>query len=190
MRRNAALLGVRAEAGRRFPGGTAASRLIVVGMADCQVSEDPAATLITYALGSCIAVSIYDPASRSGGLLHIILPESRINPAKAERNPYLFADTGLPRLLAWFAGRSGGDRLVVHLAGGAQVLDPAGVFNIGKRNHAVMRKLLWREGVLVASEAVGGTVSRTLWLELASGRVFVREAGCRQFEMGSWGHKE
>ncbi len=71
---------------------------LVIGVADCLVSDDPEAVLVTYALGSCIAVVIHDPVSRVGGLLHYMLPESTLDQAKAQERPYMFADTGIPLL--------------------------------------------------------------------------------------------
>ena len=65
-------------------------------------------------------------------------------------------------------------RLVVRLAGGAAVVDSDGIFNIGKRNYAALRKILWKAGVLVHCEDVGGTNSRTVRLEIGSGRFFIR----------------
>lgn len=157
---------------------------IVVGVADCQVSADPQSTLVTYALGSCIAIMIYDPVARVGGLLHFMLPESALDRTKAQEKPFMFADTGIP-LLFQSAYRLGADkrRLVVTAAGGAQMMDPQGVFNIGKRNHLSMRKILWKAGVLLHAEEIGGLLSRTVRLELASGRVMLRGAGEREQEM-------
>jgi chemotaxis receptor (MCP) glutamine deamidase CheD len=108
----------------------------VVGVADCQISKDSESTLVTYALGSCIAIAIHDAVAGVGGLLHFMLPESSIDPAKASNNPYMFADTGIPTLFR-NAYQYGAEkrRLTVRLAGGAQVMDDNGVFNIGKRNY-------------------------------------------------------
>jgi chemotaxis protein CheD len=151
---------------------------VVVGISDCKVSADQASTLVTYALGSCIAVAAHDPVSKVGGLLHYMLPESNIDAKKAEQNPYMFADTGIPKLMEVLRA-SGVDpkRMVVRLAGGAQVLDSQGVFQIGKRNYLAARRILWKAGILVAAEAVGGEVSRTTRLEVGSGRLWVREGG-------------
>ena len=134
--------------------------------------------LVTYALGSCIAVTLYDPASKVGGMLHFMLPESALDAQKAQQNPYMFADTGIKALLdAVRAGGAQPKRMVVRLAGGAQVLDGEGVFQIGKRNYLAARKILWKAGILISAEAVGGEVSRTTRLELATGRMWVREGG-------------
>ncbi len=151
---------------------------IVVGMADMRVTNDPESTLITYALGSCIGVSLYDPMAKVGGLLHFMLPESQIDLEKAQRNPWMFADTGIPLLFREMY-KLGGDkrRIQVKVAGGAQVMDAEGYFNIGKRNSMALRKILWKNSVLIQAEAVGGNVNRTVRLVLSSGEVWVKTAG-------------
>jgi len=155
-----------------------AVKSLVVGISDCKVSNDGDSVLVTYALGSCIAVTLYDPASKVGGMLHFMLPESALDAQKAQQNPYMFADTGIKALLdAVRAGGAQPKRMVVRLAGGAQVLDGEGVFQIGKRNYLAARKILWKAGILISAEAVGGEVSRTTRLELATGRMWVREGG-------------
>ena len=151
---------------------------VVVGVADCRITNDAAASIVTYALGSCVAVAIHDPVTRVGGMLHLMLPESSLDSAKAERNPYMFADTGIPLLFrqAYAAGAEK-KRLVVRIAGGAQVMDSNGTFNIGKRNCLTVKKLLWKAGVMIHAESVGGNVSRTVRLEVDSGRCLMRTAG-------------
>ena len=166
---------------------------VVVGVSDCQVSGDTSASLVTYALGSCIAVAIHDAQAQVGGLLHFMLPESSIARDKAAENPYMFADSGVP-LLFRRAYSAGADkkRLVVRIAGGAQVMDDKGIFNIGKRNYLAVRKLLWQAGVMIHAEAVGGTASRTVRLDVESGRVFLRIAGGKEelLEKGSPCHSQ
>ena len=73
--------------------------------------------------------------------------------------------------------------MVVRLAGGAQVLDGDGVFQIGKRNYLAARKILWKAGILISAEAVGGEVSRTTRLEVGTGRMWVREGGGLEKEL-------
>jgi chemotaxis protein CheD len=157
---------------------------VVVGIGDCQMSSNPEDTLVTYALGSCIAVIIHDPVSGIGGLLHFMLPESTLDLAKAERNPNMFADTGIP-LLFRTAYQLGGEkkRMRVTVAGGAQMVDTQGTFAIGKRNCLAMRKIFWKAGVLVHAEQVGGAVSRTVRLEMKSGKVMLRQAGQPEEEL-------
>jgi len=112
-----------------------------------------------------------------GGMLHFMLPESSVDrETQGRANPFRYADTGTP-LLFRRAYEKGAEkrRLQVRLAGGANVVDGGGVFNIGRRNHAAVRKILWRAGVLVQGEDVGGSVSRTVRLDVATGRCTVSE---------------
>lgn len=159
-------------------------RSLIVGIADCQTSSDPESVLVTYALGSCVAVVIHDSNARVGGMLHFMLPESGIDAAKARERPYMFADTGIP-LLFHQAYEKGAEkrRIVVRLAGGAQVMDDKGVFNIGKRNYLAARKILWKAGVLLHAEEVGGNTSRTVRLEVGTGTTWLRGAGETEREM-------
>ena len=142
------------------------------------ISQDEDGSLITYSLGSCIGVVIYDPVARVGGLLHYMLPESNLDPQKALKKPYMFADTGIP-LLFKESYRFGAvkNRLIVKVAGGAQILDDSGFFNIGKRNYMAMRKLLWKNNILIKAEDVGGQVSRTVRLEMSTGEVWIKYSG-------------
>jgi chemotaxis protein CheD len=151
---------------------------IIVGIADMKVTDDQAASLITYSLGSCIGVTLYDPAVKVGGLLHYMLPDSKIDVLKAQKNPWMFADTGIPLFFkeAYKLGADKG-RLRVKVAGGSQILDDRGLFNIGKRNYMALRKLFWMNNILVSGEEVGGAVNRTVTIELASGKVWIKTSG-------------
>jgi chemotaxis protein CheD len=148
---------------------------IVVGVADCKLTNDPSDVLITYALGSCIAVSIYDPVARVGALLHFMLPEAPTAASRAGKSPFMFADTGIPLMFreAYELGAQK-RRMRVRVAGGAQIMDENGVFNIGQRNCLAMRKIFWKAGVLVQAEELGGTRPRTMRFEIGSGRVFLK----------------
>jgi chemotaxis protein CheD len=155
-----------------------------VGIGECRVSDDPSDVLVAHALGSCIAVAVYDPAVRVAGLLHYMLPESSLDTAKAQANPFLFADTGIPELfyLAYDKGAVK-HRLIVMAAGGANVLDPMGAFHIGRRNQQAMQTIFLRAGIVVRGEEIGGVASRTMRIEVATGRVWLRTAGRGEQEM-------
>ena len=156
----------------------------VVGVADMAISSAPDEVLITYSLGSCIAVVIFDPVAKVGGMLHYMLPESSLDPDKAKNNPSMFADTGISLLFRQsyqFGARK--ENIIVKAVGGAQILDENGVFNIGKRNYVAMRKIFWRNNVVVAAEHVGGMVNRTVRLDMESGRVLLKVAGESEFEL-------
>lgn len=151
---------------------------IIVGVADFAVSGDPDARIVTHALGSCIGVSIYDPISRVGGLLHFMLPDSKINADKAQGNPAMFADTGIPLLFkrAYELGASK-ENLIVCAAGGAEVLSDGGHFKIGSRNRTILRKIFWKNNVLLSADDTGGTNSRTMLLSLHDGTVSIKNRG-------------
>jgi chemotaxis protein CheD len=151
---------------------------IVVGVADLKVSNRREHVLVTHALGSCIGLAIYDPQARVGGLLHYMLPESLLDLSRALENPYMFADTGIPRLFReCYALGALKHRLRVKVAGGSQVLGGQEHFQIGRRNYAALRKIFLKNNVLIDSEDVGGTKARTLCLEIATGRTLVKTTG-------------
>jgi chemotaxis protein CheD len=146
--------------------------MITIGIGDARVSKDTDDVLVTHALGSCIAVAIHDPSAGVAGLLHILLPNSKSSPDKSATHPCMFADTGIPALFhSAYALGAQKSRLTVRMLGGAQVLDPQGVFNIGKQNYLACRRILWAAGVLIAAEEVGGTISRTVRLTVNGGRL-------------------
>lgn len=153
---------------------------VVVGVADCRVTRDRGSSIVTYALGSCVAVTVHDPLARVAGMLHLMLPDSSLDPLKAQQNPCIFADTGIPFLLEQACAEGAGrERLVVRVAGGAQVMDEAGVFNIGRRNCLAVRKVLSRAGLTIEAESMGGRDSRTVRLEVDSGRFVVSGPGMK-----------
>jgi chemotaxis protein CheD len=159
-------------------------RQIVVGVGDGGVSRNPDSTIVTYALGSCVAVILYDPVAKVAGMLHYMLPESSISSGSTNPRPWMFADTGVPLLLR-IALETGADkrRLRVFAAGGAQVMNDNGVFNIGKRNCLALRKALWKAGLVAHAEETGGTEARTVRIEVDTGRVWLHAPGGMQTEM-------
>ncbi|MCX5768007.1 MAG: chemotaxis protein CheD [Gemmatimonadetes bacterium] len=156
-------------------------RDLVVGMADMRCSAEPTDRLITYALGSCLAVAIHDPIARVGGLLHVMMPEASIDAAKAAANPAMFVDTGIPQLFkACYALGAKKERMVVMVAGGAHQgeNEDDDRFQIGKRNFAALRKLFWKNGVMIAASEVGGSRQpRTLMMDVATGDVMLKVNG-------------
>lgn len=153
--------------------------IVVVGLGAMQVSDDPDATLITYALGSCLGIAIHDRVARVGGMLHAVLPRAELDPERARAEPAVFVETGLPALFrACYARGARKERLVVRIAGAGTSADADhDHFEIGRRNLLIARQLFWKNGILVQGQAVGGSESRTLSLNVGSGEVSVRGAG-------------
>lgn len=153
-------------------------RKLVVGVGGLAVSNNQAMILTTYSLGSCLGVTIYDPVSRAGGMLHAMLPDSSINATKAAEQPAMFVDTGVPALFrAAYALKAEKHRVQICVAGGAQFLDKTGFFNIGQRNYDCLTRLLGQHGLTINAKDVGGLVSRTLQLLLSTGEVRLKISG-------------
>jgi chemotaxis protein CheD len=150
----------------------------IVGVSDAKVLKNSDDVIVTYSLGSCVGLSLYDPVVRVGGLIHCMLPLSKIDPAKAETNPSMFTDTGVVALLeAVFNLGAERKRLMAKVAGASSLLDDKGMFRIGERNYTVLRKVLWKNNILIAAEDVRGTVSRTMSLNMATGKTFIKSRG-------------
>ena len=154
---------------------------IVVGIADMKLTSARGEQIITHALGSCLGITVYDPVAGVGGMLHAMLPQSSIDAAKAAENPSMFVDSGVPRLFqeAYKLGAQKA-RIEVKVAGGAATQtfsEQEDYFQIGKRNMVMLRKLLWKNGVMIKAEDVGGTASRTMLLDLQDGVVTLKIQG-------------
>lgn len=155
----------------------ATRRKRIIGIAEMAVSNDPDELLVTYALGSCIGVALWDPEARVGGLLHAMLPTADLDRERAMRNPERFVDTGVPTLFkACYRLGAAKHRLVVRVAGGASMVGNGGndTFQTGKRNLLMFKKLLWKNGVLLKGEDTGDSVSRTVTLDLTTGEYLVK----------------
>ncbi len=162
-------------------------RQVAVGLADRALSTDVNSLLITFALGSCLGVSLWDPIAHVGGLLHLMLPESSTNPEKGVTQPFMFADTGVPRFFkeAYALGAEKA-RLVVCVAGGASLGVPGeSCFQIGQRNIATLRKLFWKNGVLIHAQETGGRTPRTMSIHVGTGEVTLKtDTGTRILAQG------
>ena len=151
---------------------------VVVGVSDMKISNNPEEILVTYSLGSCIGVVIYDPVVKVGGMLHFMLPDSSIDMKKAEKYPYMFCDKGVPALFkATYKEGALKQNMLVYVFGGAQILDQKNFFNIGKRNYTALRKIFFKNNVVITYENVGGNVNRTVRLEINTGNIYVKTSG-------------
>lgn len=147
---------------------------VVIGIGEFAITTQPEAEIVTHALGSCVAVCLWDPVTKVAGMLHFLLPESKLNAERAARQPGAFADTGIPLLFqaAYKAGAVKA-RLRVNLLGGAAVTGGPSGLDVGRRNALIARKMLWQNGVLVKGESLGGTDTRTVTLSASTGLIQV-----------------
>jgi len=146
----------------------------IVGISEMKISDSTEDKLITYSLGSCIGLTLYDRELKIGGLLHCMLPLSRQNKERAEQQPCMFADKGVELMLTeLFKLGARKKNLIAKLAGGAKMIDKKDRFKIGRRNYIVARKMLWKNDILIDGEDVGGTIARTMSLYLQTGKTTV-----------------
>lgn len=149
----------------------------VVAVGDMKIGRD-LDLIVTHALGSCLGLVVYDPVEKVGGLLHAMLPLSKINPDKAKANPYMFVDTGVPALFkALYEIGGQKSRMVIKAAGCGNPLGKNEMFKIGERNYTILKKLLWKNNILLKTEDVGGTASRTVHLDVATGQTIISSNG-------------
>jgi chemotaxis protein CheD len=151
---------------------------IQVGIADYKIAREPT-RLITLGLGSCVGVSLYDPVSRLGGLLHVMLPDS--TQFNNVNKPAKFADLGIPLIVKEMQAKGASlSRLQAKLVGGAQMfsgLDDKMTLNIGKRNADKSREVLKKMGIRILVEEIGGNRGRTMILDTETGKVTIRTLG-------------
>jgi len=151
---------------------------VVVDISDAKVSSNPSDVLVTYSLGSCIGVCLYDSAIHVGGMLHYQLPSSKMDEQRARSKPLMFADTGMNMLLTKLLGMGANKkRMSVKIAGGAAMATGPQGFDIGKRNYLAIRKVLWSNGMFIDAEDVGGDTARSLYMNMEDGTVTVRSSG-------------
>lgn len=155
-----------------------ARKSLTVDISDMKISRDPTDVIVTYSLGSCVGLTLYDPVAGIGGMIHCMLPLSKIDPDKARLKPYMFVDTGVAAMLGEMY-RLGASRqsIVAKVAGAGSPLGKEETFRIGQRNYTILRKFLWKNNILIDKEDIGGSKARTLYLYMADGRTTVKSEG-------------
>ncbi len=133
--------------------------------------------LITYALGSCIGICLYEPQLKLAALIHIMLP---LNMETGRKNAYKYADTGIRTTLREMEMK-GARRAAItaKIAGGARMFEVSGgsLGNIGQRNSESVHQILRMEKIRLVWEDVGGTIARTMEFDSATGNGTIRSYG-------------
>ena len=152
--------------------------MTIVGVADMAIVQASTGKLTTHALGSCIGITVFDPVAGIGGLLHYMLPQPGSPDQASNKKIEMFATTGIPALFkgAYELGATK-ENLIVCAAGASTLLQDGAGFQIGRRNHTMMRKLFFKNNIVLAAEDVGGSDARTLSLELGDGTTTIRSKG-------------
>ncbi len=149
---------------------------IVVGPSEMLVIDTPEAVLVSSSLGAGIGLVACDSGAEVSGILHFLLPSSRINPSRAQKNPYLFADTGIPEFLdAMYQCGARKQKLKLIAAGGSYILDQEEPYDIAQRNCMAAKSILTENGIPIVYEDFGGNFFRVMRLE--NGYVFVEIPG-------------
>ncbi len=159
---------------------------IVLGVGEYGASNTADGTVKTFALGSCIAVIIMHPPTMTVGMVHVALPDSSTNAERAKERPGYFADTGIPALMQEMGKISGNKTpkgYVVKIAGGAKVMDPDSLFNIGERNDLAIKKILWKFGLGPLASDVGGSISRTVAGYVNTGEIILSSPGREDWKL-------
>jgi chemotaxis protein CheD len=145
--------------------------LMVAGIGEMVLSANPDDHLVAYGLGSCIALAIWDPRARVGGLAHFMLPSG---PASGT-SPVKFIDSGLDPFLRAVQGKGATlSRCTVKAAGAAAMLTVGGGLAIGKRNADALRAALAERGLALSGSSLGGSSGRTVQLEVGDGRFLIK----------------
>lgn len=151
---------------------------ISVGLGEVKVSGDTTKYLACFGLGSCISLCCYDPVIKIAGMAHIVLPDN--GSVAKDRTATKYAGVAVTVLMEEMSKKGAlKSRLMVKLAGGAQMIQAAGfdsVLDMGRRNLESTRENLKNEGLRIVSEDIGGFRGRSVWLSVATGQILVRTA--------------
>ena len=152
--------------------------VIKVGMADLKVAKAPD-SLITLGLGSCIGLTLYDPTTKIGGMVHYMLPDS--TKLKNNQNIAKFGDTGIKELYRQMIAKGASPRrMVAKIAGGAKMFEVSGlsnVGNVGDRNAEQAKIMLKELKIPLIAEDTGLNYGRTVELYCENGDFFIKAVG-------------
>ena len=158
--------------------------MILVGIGEIAISNKPGETLKTMALGSCVGIVMLSKKKNIVAMAHVALPDSSINHNGRNNIPGYFADQAVPNLLKELKRYDVSTfDITVKLIGGSSIMDPVGIFNIGKRNILAVRKCLWHYKLGAVSEDVAGNISRSVSVNLKTGKVVLSSPGRGDWEL-------
>jgi chemotaxis protein CheD len=150
--------------------------MVTIGISDMKIVKS-ADFLVTYALGSCVGICLYDSMTKVGGLGHIMLPYFPVSSQKQE-NVHRFANTCIPSMVNEME-RMGCSRarLKAKIAGGAKMFEVSGdstFGNIGARNVLAVKETLRNFRIPILAEDTGLNYGRTLYFYVETGTMVVK----------------
>jgi chemotaxis protein CheD len=146
----------------------------VVGIGQMAVCHAPE-QIVCLGLGSCVAIILYDPVARIGGVAHVLLPKSPIKCDREEK----YADTGTKKLVKEMLSHGARkERLVAKLVGGAQMFPNLNlsIANIGRENSMTVRRILKEFMIKIVAEDLEGNRGRSAYFDTSDGHVTVKSA--------------
>jgi len=157
---------------------------VVVGLGQLYVRKSPS-VLVCLGLGSCIALSIYDPKTTVGGMVHIVLPDGS---GRSDQNSPKYANTAVSLLVKNVISEGGMiSRSTIRIAGGSKMAGTGTlgtVFKIGENNiDATLAALAARDITNIDGMDVGGSHGRTVRLWLDTGKMTVSASGRETLEI-------
>lgn len=158
------------------------SEIIKVGIADLKTCVSPNGVM-TLGLGSCVGIAIRDPMNKIGGLVHIMLPDSRAITG-GQHNIAKFADSGIEELVRQLE-RMGArrTRMVAKIAGGANMFNFQGgtaansVGKVGERNVEASKEKLKQLNIPILAADTGLNYGRTVIFYPETGAYHIRAVG-------------
>lgn len=159
-------------------------KTILVGISEMAISDNPDDLLATYSLGSCVGVSLFDPVNNIGALIHCMLPTAMNEQEKARHSPYMYVDTGMTKMLQQMfeLGTKKSD-IICKVSGAGNPLSDSNMFRIGERNYAILKKILWKNNILIKGELVGDKTAKTMFLHMDTGKTYIRISGLGDIEI-------
>ncbi len=148
----------------------------MVGLGAIVASRTDADVLVAHALGSCVAVCLYDPGNRAGAMVHVVLPEGD---GRRGRSPGMHMTTAVPAAVRALTELGCKKRsLLAGIAGGAAMFSPdTDLFAVGQRNAEAAHRILAEHRIPLMLADTGGTLPRTAMLEIESGTLIVCQVG-------------
>lgn len=154
-----------------------------IGIGEYMVTNNPVNVLKICGLGSCVAVFMYVFEKKIGGLIHLAMPDSKMDSSKAGKMPGYYVDTGLPLFIESMK-RNGATKgnVWIKLAGGANTLNTSDEYDIGKRNILAVKRYLWKYAMGPVNEDIKGAMYRTVTLFNDTGRIII-SSGKKTYEL-------
>ena len=145
---------------------------IIIGIGEYAISNKKEDVLKTYALASCVGITMYCPLTKVGGMIHIALPNHHITELNHSKPGY-YASLGVPLLLDMMEKKfhCKKDNLIIQLFGGADSINKMDCFNIGRKNINAITNLLTKMSLKYSFTSVGGHLSRTIEMDIESGQI-------------------